>query len=347
MTIAIIYNADGHRIRKSVTMDGNTTNTYYLVDEQTPTGYAQVLEEWVEVVGVSSTRKFYTYGLDLISQRAESGATNYFGYDGHGSVRFLTGSGTNATDTYTFDAYGTLIARTGTTPNHFLYAGEQFDEDLGQYYLRARYFNPETGRFLTMDSYEGCCGNPASLHKYGYGNSNPINLIDPSGNSPILDILFTLTENFHARGSKEKQTVTTVRRVNKKLCSVGAKLAGPYGKLRPKLEELNRKLEKAGLPQFQKHHILQDARMLSEFARDGYTTGLGFALPLLGGNSWPGSPHRLATASQISTKNESIAAAAKTALIAAGCSSKDADRLTDAAMAHVAFLGIKNKVLGK
>jgi hypothetical protein len=87
--------------------------------------------------------------------------------------------------------------------------------------------------------------------------------------------------------------------------------------------------------------------MLSEFARDGYTTGLGFALPLLGGNSWPGSPHRLATASQISTKNESIAAAAKTALIAAGCSSKDADRLTDAAMAHVAFLGIKNKVLGK
>ena len=187
MTIAILYNADGHRVRKTVTVGGNTTNTYYLVDEQTPTGYAQVLEEWVEVVGVSNTRKFYTYGLDLISQRVESGATNYFGYDGHGSVRFLTGSGTNVTDTYTFDAYGTLIARTGTTPNHYLYAGEQFDEDLVQYYLRARYMNPETGRFLTFDSHEGNNEDPLSLHKYLYAHGNAVSGVDPTGN-------FTLTE---------------------------------------------------------------------------------------------------------------------------------------------------------
>jgi RHS repeat-associated protein len=167
--IAIIYNADGNRIRKTVTVGGTTTETYYLIDLQTPTGYAQVLEEWV-TVNSATTRKFYTYGLDLISQRLEYGPTNYFGYDGHGSVRFLTGSGTNVTDTYTYDAYGTLIAKTGTTLNHFLYAGEQFDEDLGQYYLRARYMNPETGRFLTLDSYDGSNEDPLSLHKFLYAS---------------------------------------------------------------------------------------------------------------------------------------------------------------------------------
>jgi RHS repeat-associated protein len=96
-------------------------------------------------------------------------------------VRFLTGAGTNVTDTYTYDAYGTLIAKTGTTLNHFLYAGEQFDEDLGQYYLRARYMNPETGRFLTMDSHEGNSEDPLSLQKFLYAHGNPVNLIDPSG----------------------------------------------------------------------------------------------------------------------------------------------------------------------
>jgi YD repeat-containing protein len=47
MTIAILYNADGHRVRKSVTVGGTTTETYYLIDLQTPTGYAQV--KWTPI----------------------------------------------------------------------------------------------------------------------------------------------------------------------------------------------------------------------------------------------------------------------------------------------------------
>ena len=60
--------------------------------------------------------------------------------------------------------------------------GEQFDPDLGFYYLRSRYSNSETGRFWTMDSYEGAPDDPVSLHKYLYAQDNPINRIDPSGN---------------------------------------------------------------------------------------------------------------------------------------------------------------------
>jgi len=105
--------------------------------------------------------------------------------NGHGSVRQLTNQSGAITDTYTYDAFGNLINRTGTTPNDYLYAGEQFDANLGFYYLRARYMNPSNGRFHSMDSFEGVRKEPSTLHKYLYANGNPITNIDPSGNISI------------------------------------------------------------------------------------------------------------------------------------------------------------------
>ena len=61
------------------------------------------------------------------------------------------------------------------------YRGEQYDSDLGLYYLRARYYNPQTGRFLSRDPEDGKAVDPASLHKYLYAGGNPVNRIDPSG----------------------------------------------------------------------------------------------------------------------------------------------------------------------
>ncbi len=99
------------------------------------------------------------YGLDLVSQRrfipscanctVGSFEVRYYAYDGHGSVRQLTDSTGAVTDTYTYDAFGNLISSTGTTPNHYLYAGEQFDSDLNLYYNRARYLDVRSGRFWT------------------------------------------------------------------------------------------------------------------------------------------------------------------------------------------------------
>ena len=68
----------------------------------------------------------------------------------------------------------------------YLYRGEQYDPDLGLYYLRARYFNPLTGRFLTTDPAAGRTPNPASFHKYAYANGDPVNWIDPSGRAGLL-----------------------------------------------------------------------------------------------------------------------------------------------------------------
>jgi RHS repeat-associated protein len=61
------------------------------------------------------------------------------------------------------------------------YRGEQYDADLGLYYLRARYYNPATGRFLSRDPEDGKATDPASLHKYLYANGDPVNMADPTG----------------------------------------------------------------------------------------------------------------------------------------------------------------------
>ena len=59
------------------------------------------------------------------------------------------------TDTYTYDSYGIMLKKTGDTDNDYLYTGEQYNESIGLYYLRARYMSPETGTFTTMDTYTG------------------------------------------------------------------------------------------------------------------------------------------------------------------------------------------------
>ncbi|MEA3346906.1 MAG: RHS repeat-associated core domain-containing protein [Candidatus Auribacterota bacterium] len=175
-----VYSADGNRVSKTDAY--GTTN--YLVDTNNSTGYAQVLEE---LDSNNNCMVYYTYGDDLISQTRGS-LTNYYHYDGHGSVRALTNAPEMVTDTYTYDAFGNEIASTGDTPNNYKYCGEQYDPNVGFYYLRARYYNPSVGRFTTTDPYQGSIYDPPSLHKYLYCHGNPVDNIDPSGMMTLLEV---------------------------------------------------------------------------------------------------------------------------------------------------------------
>jgi RHS repeat-associated protein len=186
--VKLVYDGDGNRVKETVA----TTTTSFLVADQNLTGYAQVLDE-LQAGTVSRT---YSYGLSLISERqpiSGATATSFYGFDGHGSVRFLTSSTGAVTDTYDYDAFGDLIAQTGTTPNNYLFAGEQFDPALGIYYNRARYYDQRQGRFWTMDTYEGDPESPASLHKYLYASANPVDRFDPSGQAEIADVVAALS----------------------------------------------------------------------------------------------------------------------------------------------------------
>jgi RHS repeat-associated protein len=158
------------------------TTTQYLVDDNNPTGYAQVVEE----ISGGAVQRTYTYGRALISQNQLNGGTwtpRFYGDDGLGSVRVLTDASGAKTDGYDYDVFGNLLASTGTTPNNYRFTGEQSDTSLGLYYLRARYYNTGAGRFWSRDSAEVDTNNPRELNRYVYVADNPVNAIDPTGNA--------------------------------------------------------------------------------------------------------------------------------------------------------------------
>lgn len=189
--VSIVYDGDGNRVAETVA--GVTTR--YLVDDRNPSGHPQVVDELVNGL----VTRTYAYGLSRVSQNQllnGSRSSSFYGYDGHGSVRFLTNLAGAQTDSYQFDAFGNTLAATGTTPNNFLFSGEQSDAALGFYYLRARYLNPLTGRFLTMDPLPGDIKDPGSLHRYLYAGDDPVNRIDPSGLQEVAAYAALLSASF-------------------------------------------------------------------------------------------------------------------------------------------------------
>ena len=127
---------------------------------------------------IGNTTVYYTRGFELISRR-EGTIASYYVYDSGLSVRALTNETGAVTDTLVFDAFGNETGRTGTTDNPYGFQGEEQDAT-GLYYLRARYMDPATGTFTTMDTYGGSLSDPKSLHKYLFANSNPVMYTDPS-----------------------------------------------------------------------------------------------------------------------------------------------------------------------
>lgn len=155
----------------------------------------------------------YIRGLNLIASRTDEAIT-YYHYNAHGDVVQLTDATGALIKDYTYDAFGVEqnVAEGDTNP--FRYCGEQFDAETGNYYLRARYYTPGTGRFTQADThwnpgnmiygddpqkwneYRGE-DDPLGLHTYtykpdvtavtqagnlyGYGNNNPTAFADPDG----------------------------------------------------------------------------------------------------------------------------------------------------------------------
>ena len=170
-------------VYKRQTVAGITTQ--YLVDENNPTGYAQVVEE----LRGGTVQQRYSYGHDLISQTmVGAGVTSFYSYDGLGSVRALTNSAGSVTDRYAYDAFGTDIATSGAgTPNAYRFTGEQQDAALGMYYLRARYYQPGSGRFWMRDTWGLDQQHPREWNRYVYVAADPVNGVDPSGNCAFCE----------------------------------------------------------------------------------------------------------------------------------------------------------------
>jgi RHS repeat-associated protein len=178
-TTTYAYDTQGNRVRKSGT--GGAVN--YLVDPINQTGVSQVLEEYGDSGDQLAS---YVYGNQLLGQE-RGGQSSFYHRDGTNSTRLLTDGGGAVTDRYTFDAFGQPLAQAGATLNPYLFVSEQLDPESGLYYLRARYYSPETGRFFSVDPFAGFQTDPVSLHRYLYARANPVSFVDPSG------LQFTLT----------------------------------------------------------------------------------------------------------------------------------------------------------
>ncbi len=170
------YDADG--IRRSRSVDGRTTS--FLIDSNR--NHAQVIEEWDDngqlVAG-------YLHGDDLLRMDGGEGVFTYL-YDGLGSTRLLTDEAGLLSNRYVYKAFGELEAQAGGTSNAYLFAGEQFDNALNQYYLRARHYDQGVGRFTQMDEWQGTQSTPITLNNYLYADADPVNRTDPSGYFALL-----------------------------------------------------------------------------------------------------------------------------------------------------------------
>jgi RHS repeat-associated protein len=173
-TTSYEYNGDGARVAQTQ----NSVRTEYILDAAA--GLTNVLAE-IKNPGGSQQVTTYTYGLGLVSQTT-GGTTQYFAYDGLGSVRQVLSSAGAVNLTQTFDPFGNPYHQNisaGQQPSYG-YTGEQRDAN-GLTYLRARYYNPAIGRFTQQDPFAGALDEPATLNAYSYVGGNPISNGDPAG----------------------------------------------------------------------------------------------------------------------------------------------------------------------
>ncbi len=178
------YDADGMRVAKADAAE----ETRFLLDKNRP--YAQVLEEYPPggILQVS-----YVHGLDLISQdRHGDTGKSFYHVDGLGSTRALSSASGIITDRYIYDAFGRTIGEEGLTGNVHLFAGEARDSVVGLDYLRARWMDTDSGRFVARDGFEGVLNSPVTLHRYLYVGANPVNDLDPNGNFSLSSVLATV-----------------------------------------------------------------------------------------------------------------------------------------------------------
>jgi len=206
-TVLYSYDKNGNMVKrespgvtdsqKGYTYDFENRLTHYAGGFSAPgsADYAyNALGERVSKLISGQTTKYYYDGADLVLEKKGTVATAYvpgprideiltdsrkYSYhtDGQGSVLNLTDSLGVKSNTYSYTAFGTTKAQTGTAINPWLYTGRQYDSESGLYFNRNRYYNPGLGRFMTQDP----VGLKAGINYYAYVGNDPVNYVDPYG----------------------------------------------------------------------------------------------------------------------------------------------------------------------
>ncbi|WP_457589909.1 RHS repeat domain-containing protein [Geobacillus subterraneus] len=167
------YDHQGRRISKTT----SSGTTYYHYDGDS----IRLLYETDANNNITAEYTWDALGRPVTMTKA--GATYYYHLNGHGDVVALTDASGNVVAQYEYDAWGNILSKTGAlaTANPYRYAGYYYDGETGLYYLMARYYEANMGRFLTRDTFHGVENEPQSLNQYVYTKNNPVMYVDPSG----------------------------------------------------------------------------------------------------------------------------------------------------------------------
>lgn len=164
------YDPFGNRIKKDV----NGTVTWFVYD------LVKALPDVIgEYDGGGSLVAAYTHGrlLDELISMRRGGNSYYYFKDGLGSVTSLSDITEGVINAYEYDGFGNVVAKTESVTNPYGYTGRKIDAESGLMYYRSRYYDPDVGRFITVDPIEFAGG----INIYGYVLNNPANFIDPFG----------------------------------------------------------------------------------------------------------------------------------------------------------------------
>ena len=124
----------------------------------------------------------YIRGHELLASDSAHARTYYhYACDEMGSITDITDCDGTVLNHYAYDAFGNRTVEEETVENRFGFAGEMMDAVTGQYYLRARFYNPVIARFLSEDTYYG-----DGLNLYAYCHNNPVRYVDPSGHEGLI-----------------------------------------------------------------------------------------------------------------------------------------------------------------
>jgi RHS repeat-associated protein len=170
-TVSYTYDASGTRIGKT---GGGATRQFV---NSTVGENANVL---VDKNMTNSTQTFYQYGDSLISQGGATTANRqYLLPDAMGNTRIVTDNTGANVHIYSYDPYGNEIS--SSTATNYSFQKYEKDRENNLSYLRARYYDPTTGRFLSKDPHPGALSVSESQNGYSYAHNDPVNQTDPSG----------------------------------------------------------------------------------------------------------------------------------------------------------------------
>jgi RHS repeat-associated protein len=184
------YDPDGNRVWKKSTVSGQETPRKYIVDivGELPVILMEInpgsnLNSPVD----DTVAKTYIYANgQILAQhdgRPRTAAKYFYLHDRLGSVRQVINTSGNVKNYYTYNPFGEVFATENTenVSNPFKFTGQYFDSEINEYYLRARQYDPQIGRFTSRDPVFGNFQEPMTLHRYLYCQNDPINRTDPLG----------------------------------------------------------------------------------------------------------------------------------------------------------------------